>query len=81
MGDIVKSKAIRVPTRVHTRKIDRAVAHKNMERAGLKRVNKKNCLIYKGPFGSTVKEDSGSYFANHWRETANVPTIDLRGRK
>lgn len=71
----------RIPTRVHTRKLDRSVAHKNMERAGLRKVNKPNCTIYKGPFGSTVKEDMGSYFANHWRETANVPTIDLRGRK
>ena len=34
------NKITRVPTQIHTRKIDRAVAHKNMERAGLRRVNK-----------------------------------------
>ena len=71
-------KEIRVPTRVHTRKIDRLVAHKNMERAGLKRVNKHDSYTYTNGFGATVKVDNGSYFSNHWRETANVPTIDLR---
>ena len=29
-------KSIRVPTQIHTRKLDRLVAHKNMERAGIK---------------------------------------------
>lgn len=30
----------RVPTQVHTRELDRAVAHNNMKRAGLRKVNK-----------------------------------------
>ena len=66
-------KSIRVPTQVHTRKLDRSVAHKNMERAGIKHVNKHD---YVGPaFEKTIVD---SYFAKHWRETVNVPTIDLR---
>ena len=71
-------KSIRVPTRVHTRKIDRLVAHKNMERAGLKKVNKPNKTTYKNAFGATETIDYGSYFSRNWRATANVPTIDLR---
>lgn len=71
----------RVPTRVHTRKIDRAVAHKNMERAGLRKVNKKNKTTYVGPYGNTIVQDDGSYFANHWRDTTNVPTIDLTRKR
>ena len=47
----------RIPTRVHTRKIDRSVAHKNMERAGLRKVNKKDSYTMKGPYGATVKVD------------------------
>ena len=31
---------IRVPTQVHTRELDRAVAHNNMKRAGWRKVNK-----------------------------------------
>lgn len=69
-------KVINIPTQVHTRKLDRLVAHKNMERAGLKRVNKHD---YVGPrFQRTIVN---SYFANHWRDTVDVPTIDLRRKK
>ena len=71
----------RMPTRVHTRKLDRSVAHKNMERAGLRKVNKKNKSTYIGPYGNTIVDDFGSYFANHWRETVNVPTIDLTKKR
>ena len=74
-------KSIRVPTQVHTRKLDRLVAHKNMERAGLTRVNKHDYSTYKTMTGMTVQERIGSYFARHWRETVTVPTIDLRRRK
>ena len=74
----MEQKVVRVPTQVHTRKLDRSVAHRNMERAGIKKVNKPNKYSYRNPFGATVHIDNGSYFANHWRETVNVPTIDLR---
>lgn len=63
----------RMPIQVHTRKLDRLVAHKNMERAGLKRVNKHD---YSGPLFERQRIDS--YFSQHWRDTVNVPTIDLR---
>ena len=63
----------RMPIQVHTRKLDRLVAHKNMERAGLKRVNKHD---YSGPLFERNRIDS--YFSQHWRDTVNVPTIDLR---
>ena len=67
---------MRVPTQVHTRELDRSVAHKNMERAGLKHVNKHD--YYGAPFERTRV---GSYFSQHWRETVTVPTIDLRKKK
>lgn len=68
--------AKRVATQVHTRELDRLVAHKNMERAGLKRVNKHD--YYGHAWERTV---IGSYFSKHWRETVSVPTIDLRRKK
>lgn len=58
----MNAQSIRVPTQVHTRKLDRLVSHKNMKRAGLRRVNKYE----------------PSYFAKHWKDTVDVPTIDLR---
>ena len=63
----------RTPVQIRTRKLDRLVAHKNMERAGLKRVNKHD---YSGPLFERQRIDS--YFSQHWRDTVNVPTIDLR---
>lgn len=66
-------KQSRSPIQVRTRKLDRLVAHKNMERAGLKRVNKHD---YSGPLFGRQRIDS--YFSQHWRDTVNVPTIDLR---
>lgn len=74
----MKHKFIRVPTQVHTRELDRSVAHKNIERAGIKKVNKNHSMVYQNPFGATVKIDNGSYFSNHWRDYVNTPTIDLR---
>lgn len=70
--------SIRVPTQVHTRKLDRCVAHRNMERAGLKKVNKHDYATYKTFTGMTMQDYLPSYFAKHWRDTVNVPTIDLR---
>ena len=67
------AREVRVPTQVHTRKLHRLVAHKNMERAGLRRVNKHD---YVGPLFQRAIVNS--YFANHWRDTVDVPTIDLR---
>lgn len=74
-------KSIRVPTQVHTRKLDRSVAHRNMERAGIKHVNKHDYATYKTMTGMTVQEYIPSYFAKHWRESVTVPTIDLRRKK
>lgn len=49
-------KVIRIPTRVHTRKLDRNVARERMKHAGIRHMNKR---------------DSGdrSYFAENWRTT------------
>lgn len=66
-------KQSRVSVQVHTRKLDRLVAHKNMERAKLRRVNKHD---YSGPVYMRQRLDS--YFSTHWRDTVTVPTIDLR---
>lgn len=67
-------KSIRVPTQIHTRKLDRLVAHRNMKRAGLRHVNKHD---YNSTYAYLI-EYIPSYFARHWRDTVNVPTIDLR---
>lgn len=67
---------VRKFVQIHTRKLDRLVAHKNMERARLKRVNKHD---YSGPLFGRQRIDS--YFSQHWRDTVNVPTIDLRRAK
>lgn len=71
-------KSIRVLTQIHTRKLDRLVAHRNMERAGIKHVNRHDYATYQTMTGMTVQEYIPSYFAKHWRDTVNVPTIDLR---
>lgn len=60
---------------VYTRCIARSIAHRNMERAGLKRVNKANDKDLGRDFRL------GSYFSRHWRDYVNVPTIDLRRSK
>ena len=49
--------------RVHTRKIDRAVAHRNMKNAGMKHVNKHD---YYGPQYERAVIDS--VFAKKWRD-------------
>lgn len=64
---------IRTPTQIHTRKLDRLVAHKNMKRAGLKGVNKHD---HYGPLYDRTR--TSSYFSEHWRDYVTVPTIDLR---
>lgn len=63
-----------VPTQVHTRKLDRLVAHHNMEIAELKRVNKHDYAKYQTMTGMIMLEYQPSYFARHWRDTVNVPS-------
>lgn len=64
----------RVFQQVHTRKLDRSVAHHNMEIADLKHVNKHDYVQYRTMTGMIVQEYQPSYFAKHWRDTVNVPT-------
>ena len=64
----------RVPTQIHTRELDRAVALNNMKRAGRRHVNKHH---YYGP--AYMRTRTRSYFAEHWRDnTEGISTIDLR---
>lgn len=49
--------------RVHTRKIDRAVAHRNMKNAGMKHVNKHD---HYGP--AYLRERTDSIFAKRWKD-------------
>lgn len=60
----------RVPTRVHTRKLDRMVAHKRLESLGRKKVNKQDRYSYMNGFGATIEGNNGSYFSKHWREVS-----------
>ncbi len=48
----------RVSTQVHTRKLDRMVARKNMEKKGITQINK-------------VKSDA-SFFSKNWRDYVTV---------
>ncbi len=48
----------RVPTRVHTREIDREVARATMKKRGLKQIAK--------------DKKRGSFFSENWREFANL---------
>lgn len=73
---LVKEK--RTPTQIHTRWLDRRVAHTNMRRAGLKRVNKHDYSVYTSMTGMTVQQRLDSYFARNWRDYIDIPTVDLR---
>lgn len=53
----------RVPTRVHTRELDRGIARTQMKRIGMKRFCKHD--YYGRPWERVY---TNSYFANHWRE-------------
>lgn len=57
-------KTTRVPTRVHTREIDRGIARIQMKKLGMRHVAKAG--------HSGVRKDqmfyNNSYFASHWRE-------------
>lgn len=52
------SRTKRVATQVHTRKLDRMVAHRNMENKGIGHINKDKA--------------DGSFFANNWRKYVSV---------
>ena len=51
-------KTKRVPVQVHTRKLDRMVARKNMEKKGVTQINK-------------IKGDA-SFFSKNWRDYVNA---------
>lgn len=59
----MKTVKLRVPTRVHTRKLDRSVARARMEHDGIKQINK-----HKDDFGHVYS----SYFAENWRDYAEM---------
>jgi len=71
----------RVFTQIHTRKLDRSVAHRNMERSHIRHVNRHDYSTYKTMSGMTVQEYIPSYFARHWRDYVDIPTVDLRRSK
>lgn len=77
----MKEKVKRVSVQIHTRELDRSVAHTNMKRARLRRVNKHDYHTYQTMSGMIIQEYIPSYFARHWRDTVTVPTIDLRRNK
>ena len=60
-----------VPTRVHTRKIDRMVAHNVMKENNYKKVNKHDYNTYRTMSGMTIQERIGSFFSTHWKSAAN----------
>lgn len=63
-------KSRRVSEQVHTRWLDRLVAHSRMKRGGLKHVNKHDYSTYRTMTGMTVQERLDSYFSTHWRDVA-----------
>lgn len=77
MGQLVPGERTRVSTQIHTRKLDRLVAHRNLKREGRRHVNKHD---YYGPMWERTRIKS--YFAEHWRDnTKGVATVDLRRKK
>ena len=67
-------KVIRIPTRVHTRKLDRNVARERMKRAGIRHMNKTYPQEFVNAFGCRYIVRDRSYFAENWVQTAgNLP--------
>ena len=62
----------RVPTQVHTRKVDRMVAHNVMDENGYKHINKHDYNTYRTMSGMIVQERVPSLFAKNWRSAANA---------
>ena len=54
----MQKKDKRVPTQVHTRKLDRMVARNNMEKKGIKKINEDRA--------------DGSFFSRFWRNYAGI---------
>ena len=54
----MQKKDKRVPTQVHSSMLDRMVARNNMEKKGIKKINKDRA--------------DGSFFSNNWRSYAGV---------
>lgn len=67
-----KKKYRRVPTQVHTRKLDRLVAHNVMEANDYKHVNKHDYNTYRTMSGMVVQERIGSLFSKNWRSAAEA---------
>lgn len=65
----MKTVKLRVPTRVHTRKLDRNVARERMKKAGIKHMNKTYPQSFTSPFGCQYIIRDRSYFAENWRAT------------
>ena len=67
-------KVIRIPTRVHTRKLDRNVARERMRHAKIPHINKTYPQTFTNAFGCQYTIRDRSYFAENWRTTtANRP--------
>ena len=56
--------------RIHTRKIDRSVAHARMKREGVVHPNKSEHMRYMTITGATMYKIEPSYFAKNWRAYA-----------
>lgn len=71
----MKTKTVMVSHPVHTRKVDREVARRKMDKAG---ITGKNDEMYKELSPAEKKhrtcpvKDHRSYFANNWREWVNA---------
>lgn len=65
----MKTMTLRVPTRVHTRKLDRNVARERMKKAGIKHINKTYPQMFTNAFGVQYIVRNDSYFAENWRTT------------
>ena len=53
--------------RVHTRKIDRAVAHARMKAEGIPHINKSEYTKYMSITGAMIYKNEPSLFSKHWK--------------
>lgn len=68
-----RNKIKRVPTRVHTRELDRKIARNNMKKLGLHQVAKHSYthgMTLSGKQGETIRHDS--FFAEKWHKYAEI---------
>ena len=61
----------REAVRVHTRKIDRSVAHHKMKEAGIEHINRHDHHLEVTVTGATRDVIEPSYFAKNWRAYAS----------